>query len=410
MHDLLADELWQWNHLENVARKLFQNHGYSEIRTPILEETRLFEAGIGESTNIIAKELYSLTDPKERSFTLRPEGTVSTIRAYIEHKLHTQEPLAKLYYIGPMFRYRRPLEGRGRQFYQIGAEAIGSASPLVDFEIIEIAHSLFRKLGCKKAELVLNNLGCPKDRLIFAEALRKYFEEKLPMLCADCQQWMDKNPLRALACEVETCRKLATDSPDPPERICDDCKKHFDAVRELLRRTGIEYSTDHRLVRGPDYYTRTIFEIRNAELGPGTNMCEGGRYDKLVERVGGQPTPAVGFSVAMEAVVLAMEKERIKTPHQPTPDAFICSEGEKPKFETALLAARLRDAGLWVETDYKGESIKAQTKLAHVMRSKFVVVIGEEELKQGSALVRETATGAESIVPMIALSGKLLGE
>lgn len=407
MYDLLPESILQWHLLEETARKLFHRYGYSEIRTPIVEDTQLFARGIGESTDIVTKEMYTFSDRKGRSLTLRPEGTASIVRAYVENKLHARRPFSKLYYLGPMFRYERPQAGRNRQFYQIGAEVIGSSSPLVDFEIIKVSHSFFRELGFKKLILVLNSLGCSDDRPRFAEALRTYFSDKLPMLCSDCRKRLDKNPLRVLDCGVENCKKLAAGAPTTLEHLCGECESHLGVLRELLGRADVEYALDPHLVRGLDYYTRTVFEIQHPALGARSAVCGGGRYDNLVEEMGGPPTPAAGFSLGIEATLVAMERERLQSPHAPAPAAFICSVGERASFEAALMAVRLRDAGLWVEFDYEGRSLKAQMKLANKAGARFAVILGEEELAKESVLVREMATGEESVVPLDALPSKL---
>ena len=410
MYDLLPDDIPLWRHLETTARELFRRHGYSEIRTPILEETRLFARGIGESTDIVTKEMYTFADRKGRSFTLRPEGTASIVRAYVEHKLYAQRALTKLYYLGPMFRYERPQAGRNRQFYQIGAEAIGSSSPLVDLEIIDIAYSFFKKLGFTGLTLTLNSLGCSEDRPRFAEALRKHFGDKAPMLCPDCRERLEKNPLRILDCKVENCKRLAAGAPTTQQHLCEKCADHLDALRGLLQRAGIEYTLDPRLVRGLDYYTRTVFEIHHSALGARSAVCGGGRYDNLVEQVGGPPAPAAGFSLGIEATIIAMEKEGLHAPHEPSPLAFICSIGETASLEAGLLAAKLRDSGLSVELDYEGRSLKAQMKLANRLGVRYALILGDEELAQNSARVREMATGEETLVPMADLPSRLLSQ
>ena len=407
MYDILPDEVWQWHHLEATARELFQNHGYSEIRTPILEETQLFARGIGESTDIVTKEMYTFADRKERSFTLRPEGTASIVRAYVEHKLHARRPLSKLYYIGPMFRYERPQAGRNRQFYQIGAEAIGSDSPIIDFEVIELAHSFFLRLGFKNLELGLNSLGCSKDRAAYSSILREYFSDKLSMLCGDCRERLEKNPLRVLDCKVENCQELAAAAPTTRQHLCEKCVDHLDDVCGLLERAGIKHTIDPRLVRGLDYYTRTVFEIHHSALGARSAVCGGGRYDNLVEQIGGPPTPAAGYSIGVEATLLAMEKEGTQAPEEPAPDAYICSIGKEASFEAARLATELRSANLSIALDYEGRSLKAQMKQANKMQARFALILGDEELAAQSARAREMSTGEESTIPMAELADKL---
>ena len=409
MYDLLPDESWRWQRLEATARETFKNHGYSEIRTPIIEETQLFARGIGESSDIVTKEMYTFADRKERSFTLRPEGTASIVRAFIEHKLHARKPLSKLYYIGPMFRYERPQAGRNRQFYQIGAEALGSDSPLLDFEIIELAYSFFRKLGFKNLDLSINSLGCSKDRKVYSAALREHFSDKLPMLCGDCRERLEKNPLRVLDCKVESCQNLAATAPTTDQHLCDECGEHLDIVCKLLDRVGIKHKVDTRLVRGLDYYTRTVFEIHHSALGARSAVCGGGRYDGLVEQIGGPPTPATGFSIGIEATLLAMEKEGVEITAGPGPDAYICSIGAEASLEAALLATELREANLAVEFDYEGRSLKAQMKQANKMSVRFALILGDDELAKKSVRLRVMAIGMESTVLRSDLQ-KLLSE
>jgi len=407
MYDLLPDQIDQWHHLEDTARSLFYRFGYSEIRTPLLEETQLFTRGIGESTDIVTKEMYTFHDRKGRSLTLRPEGTASIVRAYVEHKLYGQQALSKFYYVGPMFRYERPQTGRNRQFFQIGAEAFGSASPLLDFELIVLADSFFNRLGFKKLELLLNSLGCRKDRQKYATALRSYFFDKVSMLCPDCVERLEKNPLRILDCKVETCKSLVAGAPTVQEHLCAECSQHLLVLRNLLERADIEYTLDPRLVRGLDYYTRTVFEFQHPALKARNAICGGGRYDNLVEEIGGPPIPATGFSIGMEATLIAMEKEDLHAPPEALPEAFICSIGEEALQEAALLAARLRDVGVRVELDYEGRSLKAQMKLANKFGVRFAIILGEEELARGSARMREMATGEESVVALRKIPARL---
>jgi histidyl-tRNA synthetase len=309
-----------------------------------------------------------------------------------------------------MFRYERPQAGRNRQFSQIGAEAIGSSSPLIDFEIIEVANSFFRSIGFSKLVLILNSLGCPKDRPLFAESLRNYFADKLPMLCPDCRERLDRNPLRVLDCKVEICRTLAAGAPTTEQHLCEECRRHLDTLRELLTRSAVEHVLDPRLVRGLDYYTRTVFEIQHPALGARSAVCGGGRYDNLIEQIGGPPTPAAGFSIGMEATLIAMEREGLQSPPVPAPTAFICSVGEAALTEAALLTARLRNAGLSIEMDYEGRSLKAQMKLANKSGVRFAIILGDEELAQGSARVRQMATGEESVMPLADVSSRLSGK
>jgi histidyl-tRNA synthetase len=409
MYDLLPESIHQWHHLEATARSLFHRFGYSEIRTPLVEETQLFTRGIGEFTDIVTKEMYTFQDRKGRNFSLRPEGTASIVRAFVEHKLYARQPLSKLYYIGPMFRYERPQTGRNRQFFQIGAEAFGSASPMLDFELIDLADAFFAKLGFEKLELLLNSLGCSKDRPKYADSLRAYFSDKLPMLCPDCIQRLEKNPLRVLDCKVESCKQLAAGAPATSEHLCEECKEHLAALRSLLERAEIRYTFDTRLVRGLDYYTRTVFEFQHPALQARSAICGGGRYDNLVEEIGGPSTPAIGFSIGVEATLIAMEKEGLDALPEPPPEVFICSVGQQALLEATLLAAQLRDAGIKTDLDYEGRSLKAQMKLADRSGARFAIILGEEELARKSARMREMATGEESVVALRKLPARLAG-
>lgn len=407
MYDILPDDIQQWHHLEETARLLFHRHGFSEIRTPLVEETQLFARGIGESTDIVTKEMYSFLDRKGRSLTLRPEGTASVVRAYVEHKLHARQAISKLYYVGPMFRYERPQAGRNRQFFQIGAEAFGSSSPLLDFNLIDLADSFFTEIGFKDLMLILNSLGCSNDRPQYANALRAFFKDKIAMLCPDCIGRLQNNPLRILDCKVKNCKSLAAGAPTTQEFLCEDCGSHLDFLKGLLEQAGIKYVLDARLVRGLDYYTRTVFEFQHPALLARNAVCGGGRYDNLVEEIGGPPTPATGFSIGMEATLVAMEKEDLAGPPEAAPEAFICAVGERALFEAALLASRLRDAGIKVELDYEGRSLKAQMKLANKFGVRFAIILGEEELARNSARMREMATGEESVVALRKLPARL---
>jgi histidyl-tRNA synthetase len=306
-----------------------------------------------------------------------------------------------------MFRYERPQAGRNRQFFQIGAEAFGSASALLDFELISLAQSFFSALGFKNLELILNSLGCSNDRPAYANALRAYFSDKLPLLCPDCVERLEKNPLRVLDCKVENCKHLAAGAPTMQEHLCADCINHLNSLRKLLDRAGISYVLDPRLVRGLDYYTRTVFEFQHPALLARNAICGGGRYDNLVEEIGGPPTPAAGFSIGVEATLVAMEKEDLATPTEAAPEAFICSVGEPALLEAALLASRLRDAGIKVELDYEGRSLKAQMKLANKLGVRFAIILGEEELARESARMREMATGEESVVALRKIPARL---
>ncbi len=406
--DILPGEIAAWHHLEATARKLFEDYGFSEIRIPVFEYTELFARSIGASTDIVEKEMYTFEDRDGRKVTLRPEGTAGVVRAFVEHKLYAESQLSKLYYLGPMFRHERPQKGRYRQFYQIGVEALGIDHPHVDIEILTMLHALFARLGIKGLSLQINSLGDSACRGTYRDALRKYLESKLPTLCADCRRRYETNPLRVLDCKVDADK--FGDSPVMLDYLCEPCKVHFRTVEEGLKKLGVPFEVNPRLVRGLDYYTRTTFELVMGHMGAQNTVAAGGRYDGLVQEIGGPATPGIGFALGVERAVSLMDAAA----HQPgRPHLFISSLGEGAVNFVLPLIHTLRSSGVRVETDYTGASLKSQMKKADKSGAHYTLIIGDQEISQGAAVLRDMQTKEQVNVALAnlgdALKSKLVG-
>lgn len=399
-NDFLPGETEKWQYLENLIRGVCRDFGYGEIRPPIFEHTELFQRGVGETTDIVSKEMYTFQDRGDRSITLRPECTASTVRAYLEHKLSALPQPNKLYYMGPMFRYERPQAGRFRQFHQFGIEAFGSSDPAIDAEVISLAMEIYRRLGLKGLEVHLNSIGCPVCRKTHRKALEEYLAERLTGLCADCRERFEKNPLRILDCKTPRCQELTKDAPTTLSCLCDECAAHFAGVREYLDAAGINYVIDQRLVRGLDYYTKTAFEIHVQGIGAQSAICGGGRYDGLVESLGGPPTPGVGFALGMERIFPTLETQGIEINVENLLDVFIVTLGEESKRKGFTILSDLRRQGLKAEKDYLGRSMKGQMKAAGKSGARITVIIGEDELTRGVAVVRRMADSQQREVPL----------
>lgn len=405
--DILPDTVGDWNYVEGEIRELCRRFGYSEIRTPTFEHTELFQRGIGEGTDVVDKEMYTFTDRGERSITLRPENTASAVRAYLQNKLYAQSNLVKLFYIGSMFRYDRPQAGRMREFHQFGVEALGEANPAVDAEVILLAMNLLEGLGLKNLELSINSVGCPKCRSKYRTMLQDFFRDKLEDLCEDCRSRFERSPLRILDCKKDSDKPYMADAPKITDCLCEECADHFAKLKELLTSAGISFTHDPRLVRGLDYYTKTAFEIKYPPLGAQSAVAGGGRYDGLIEEMGGNPTPAVGFATGLERLLLALESQNLLPEKNRSVDAYIVALGEAAQAEGFKLLNSLRQQGLSAAMDFAGRSMKAQMKQANKLGAKYSVILGEDEIAEGVVMLRSMEDSSQAKVPMNQVAEKI---
>ena len=405
--DILPDTVGDWLYVENKIRSLCQRFGYQEIRTPMFEHTELFQRGIGEGTDVVDKEMYTFQDRGDRSITLRPENTASAVRAYLQNKLYGDNALTKLFYIGSMFRYDRPQAGRMREFHQFGVEAIGEINPAVDAEIILLAMKLLEGLGLKDLELYINSVGCPKCRSKYREMLQDFFRDKLEDLCEDCQSRFERSPMRILDCKRDSDKPYMAEAPRITDCLCDECSEHFNRLQKYLTKSGVRFSIDPRLVRGLDYYTKTAFEIKYPPLGAQSAVAGGGRYDGLIEEMGGNPTPAVGFATGLERVLLALEKQGLLPDKKNDVDVYVVALGERAQEEAFKLVMDLRDAGLNAAVDYAGRSMKAQMKQANKLNARYAAIMGDDELADGVVVLRDMAGSEQEKLPVNKLVDKI---
>jgi histidyl-tRNA synthetase len=401
--DILPGEVERWQYIENTAREICRLYQYKEIRTPIFEHTELFQRGVGESTDIVQKEMYTFQDRKGRSMTLRPEGTASTVRAFVEKKLYAQpiQP-TKLYYIGPMFRYERPQTGRFRQFVQFGVEALGSNNPSMDAEVISLAMELYRAVGLKSLKLIINSLGDADSRKAHKEALIAHFEPRIGEFCSDCQKRLQQNPLRILDCKADRNHELMKTAPSIMDYLNEESRAYFEKVKQYLTDLNIEFEVDPNLVRGLDYYNHTAFEIMSDAEGFGaiTTLCGGGRYNGLVKDVGGPETPGIGFGLSIERLLAALDAEKVELPIEHSIDCYVVALGDKAKDRSVSLLYEMRKAGLTAEKDYEDKKMKAQFKAADRFHAKFVAVLGEDELEKNIISVKNMETGSQTEVAL----------
>ncbi len=407
MHDMLPPDSRRLREVERVSHEIMQRYGYSEARTPILEYTPLFARSIGDQTDIVEKEMYTFTDRDDSSLTMRPEGTASVVRAYVQHALHKTEQMTRWYYFGPMFRHERAQRGRYRQFYQLGVEALGTAKPAVDAEMIAMLTHLLGDLGLDSLRVHLNTLGCPVCRPDYRQALLNYLSPREGELCEDCKRRFNNNPLRVLDCKVEGCQAVADGAPLSLDHTCADCRDHWDGLMGDLSLLEVEVRVDNRLVRGLDYYTRTTFELisDSGDLGSQNTVAGGGRYDGLVEELGGPSIPAVGFAMGLERLLLALGPDRPPLP--PVAHVAMVSRGDKARAAVVPLAARLRRGGLAVDIDHRGGSMKSQMKRANKLGAPAVLILGEDELDRGTATLRRMADSTQEEVNQDQLEAKL---
>ena len=393
--DILPGEIEMWQWVESLAHRIFAQYGFKEIRIPIFEYTKLFKRSIGETTDIVEKEMYTFQDRSGDEITLRPEGTASVVRSFIEHKMYGPGSLVKLYYMGPMFRYERPQAGRFRQFYQIGVEAMGSANPAVDAEVMSMLIQFFTALGLQDLELQINSLGCSDCRPQYREVLRGSIKNHLDALCTNCNQRYERNPLRVLDCKVERDREIAQTLPRIKDHLCQTCRDDFPTVQTLLKTIGTPYSLNDQLVRGLDYYTRTSFEVvAHQGLGSQNAICGGGRYDSLVEDFEGPPTPCFGFAIGLERLISLLPEDKIQNlgVH---PDIFVLTLGEEARQESFKLAHTLRQNGWVVERELEQGTMKSQMRKANKLASRFVLIVGENEIKSGRYILKNMDGGEQ---------------
>ena len=390
-NDILPEESGRWQYIERTARRVFERNGFGEIRVPIMEKTELFCRSIGDTSDIVEKEMYTFTDKGGNSVTLRPEGTASVMRAYIEHKLYAQDPVAKLYYLGPMFRYERPQKGRYRQFHQIGAEVTGVVDPLIDAQVLNMLCDFFREIGLDEPKLQINSLGCPECRPAYRAALMAFLEQRLGQLCDDCKRRFTSNPLRTLDCKVPGCAEATQGAPAMLDHLCGACDEHFASVKRYLDLSGCVYGINSRMVRGLDYYTRTTFELVTSLLGAQSAVAAGGRYDGLISQLGGPSIPGIGFAMGVERVALLLGERDFTR----RPALFIATMGSAPRETAFSLLTELRRKGIWVEMDCDGKSLKSQMRRADKLGTHFSIVLGEDELAAGQANIKRMADGSQ---------------
>ena len=396
--DVIPSESYKWHFVEDKVRQVAKEFCIQEIRTPVFEHTELFLRGVGDTTDIVNKEMYTFNDKGGRSITLKPEGTAGVARAFIENGLGENPQPTKMYYITPVFRYERPQAGRLREHHQFGVEIYGSAAPQADAEVILIARAMLNKAGIKDDMLSLNinSIGCPKCRADYNKALKEYFSARIDEMCPTCRERLDKNPLRILDCKEERCKQIAADAPVILDYLCDDCKKHHNQLCSALQAAGVKYTVDPHIVRGLDYYTRTVFEFISTAIGAQGTVCGGGRYDGLVQQVGGKPTPAAGFGMGIERLLMVMQNTGIEIPAPAGPDAYLAPLCEQGYAVSLAMAERLRAKGFAIEREISGRSLKAQMKYAAKIGARKVVFIGEDEIAKGIYTVKNMADGTSS--------------
>lgn len=399
-HDVLPQDAYKWQYIENTAQKVAESFGYKEIRTPVFEHTELFERGIGDTTDVVEKEMYTFEDKGQRSITLKPEGTASVVRSFIEHKLYAESQPTKLFYITPVFRYEKPQAGRYREHHQFGAEVFGASNPSIDAEVINLAMSIYKALGIERLELRINNIGCPKCREAYHAILKKFLAERLDNLCTTCKSRFERNPMRIIDCKVDSCQDQLTDVPLMIDHICEECEEHFRGLKGYLEALDIKYIIDPRIVRGLDYYTKTAFEIITDEAGKKGTICGGGRYDKLVEDCGGPQTPGVGFGMGLERALLSLETQNIDIPKPKDIDVFIITMGEEASLKGFTLLNQLRKANIKSDQNHITRGVKAQFKYADKKQAPYTIVIGEDEIRNNEVLLKNMLNGEQEKVKM----------
>ena len=394
--DLLPKESCKTQYIEAAVREIAENYGFLEMRTPVFEHTELFQRSVGETTDVVQKEMYTFEDKGGRSITLRPEGTAGAARAFLEHGLFNDALPQKIYYLTSCYRYEKPQAGRLREFHQFGVESFGAGTPAADAEIIFLAHAVFRYLGVQNLTLEINSIGCPECRKKFQEALKAYFESYREQLCDTCKSRLERNPMRILDCKSPVCSEIAAGAPKILDFLCDGCRAHFDAVQRYLTAMDIDFTVNPAIVRGLDYYTRTVFEFVSSEIGAQGTVCGGGRYDGLLEELGGKPMPACGFGMGIERLLLLMEAQGVPFPEPKKCDIYLVSMGEAAQVEAAVLAEQLREEGLSAQFDTVGRGLKAQMKYADKLGAAYTVVLGDAELESRRVSLKNMRDGTQT--------------
>ncbi len=410
MHDILPPEIHLWQEVESKARDWYHRYGYEEVRPPVLEDMSVFTRSVGETTNIVEKEMYVFQDRNGKWVALRPEGTASVVRAYVENNLSQEDPLARLYYMGPMYRYEKPQKGRYRQFHQLGAEVFGVASPRLDADVIHMLDLFLKDLGVPDLEIEINSLGCTVCRPNFLRAFFDFLHRNEDKLCPECRRRMERNPLRALDCKEAGCQTLTAEGPSIQEALCDTCEKDFDTVLETLGHLGSTYRVNPKIVRGLDYYLKTTFEITTTKLGAQGAVAGGGRYDGLVRLMGGQNIPGFGFAVGMERLIELLRLVRGEPDASRREGVFIAIMGDKALLEGMKIAQSLRASGHMVDLDYEGRSLKSQLRRADRERARFVVFLGEDELKKHRVGVKDMLSGEQQEMDIQSLAKSLTNQ
>ncbi|MEG0773224.1 histidine--tRNA ligase [Clostridium sp.] len=387
--DILPGSVFKWHYIEKIMREIAATYGCREIRTPIFEHTDLFKRGVGETTDVVQKEMYTFEDKGGRSITLKPEGTAPAVRAFVESSLYSEAQPTKMFYFTPAFRYEKMQKGRLRQHHQFGVEVFGSKEPSVDAEVISVVMDVYKRLGVEGIELNINSIGCPICRKKYNEALIEFLSSRKEELCPTCLTRLDKNPLRILDCKVDSCKETVKGAPVILDYICEECSDHFESLKTYLSAMGIEYVVNSQVVRGLDYYSKTIFEI----MDKGFTLCGGGRYDNLIEEIGGPSMPAIGFGMGMERLILTLEEKGLNVPEEAYMDLYVGSMGEEGKVEAIKVIHPLRRNGIKCECDHMGRSVKAQMKFANKIGARYTMIFGEDEVKNRSAKLKRMSDG-----------------
>lgn len=398
--DVLPKDAYKNQYIESTALDVAERFGYKEIRTPVFEHTELFQRGVGDTTDVVQKEMYTFDDKGGRSITLRPEGTAGAARSYLENGLCNEALPQKVCYVTSCYRYEKPQAGRLREFHQFGIECFGTSSPLADAEIIALASTIFDELGVKDLSLEINSIGCPECRAKYHEALKEYFRDRKAELCDTCNERLERNPMRILDCKSPICSEIAKDAPVVIDYLCDECKEHFEAVKGYLKAQNIEFTVNPHIVRGLDYYTKTVFEFVSNSIGAQGTVCGGGRYDGLIEELGGQKTPSLGFGMGLERLMLLMEAQGCEFPKDRVPDLFIVALGDKATLKAVEIAKDMRAEGYTCLYDLNGRSLKAQMKYANKLGAKYVIVLGDKEVEEKIATLKNMKDGEETEIAL----------